>query len=199
MTPRPRKASDDAIFAAAQRAMSRLGPAELTLAAIAKEAGVTAAALVLRFGSKRDLLLTMTHRFTEGTSGFFDGLRQEHKSPLAALRYYAECMSHLAESPAALARNLAYLQIDLTDEAFRKHLVKQARATRAGLEALIREAVRMKELKPGTDARALARTVEAILSGSMMSWGFYRQGSARRWMRKDLELVLAPYLARGAR
>ena len=199
MSPRPRKVSDDEIFFAAQRAMSRLGPSELTLAAIAREAGVTAAALVQRFGSRRELLLTMTRRFAEGTGEFFNDLRTKYQSPLAALRYYGECMAQLAASPAALARNLAYLQIDLTDEGFRKHLAKQARATRAGLEALMREAVRMKELRKGTDARALARTVEAILSGSMMSWGFYRQGSAKRWMRKDLEAVLAPYLAERSR
>ena len=57
MSPRPRKVSDDDIYMAAQRAMSRLGPGELTLADIAAEAGVTAGLLVQRFGSKRDLLL----------------------------------------------------------------------------------------------------------------------------------------------
>ena len=31
MSPRPRKVSDDEVFMAAQRAMSRLGPKELTL------------------------------------------------------------------------------------------------------------------------------------------------------------------------
>jgi AcrR family transcriptional regulator len=199
MSPRPRKATDEQIFLAAQRVMGRLGPKDLTLAAIAAEAGVTAAALVQRFGSRRELLLTMTRLFAEGSGDFFRQLREKHRSPLAALRDYAECMSHLAESPAALARNLAYLQIDLTDEDFRKHLVVQARATRTGLKALIREAVKMKELGLRTNAGVLARTVEAILSGSMMSWGFYRQGSARRWMRRDLEAVLAPHLARSKR
>ena len=40
MSPRPRKVTDDEIYLAAQRAISRLGPGELTLADIAKEAGV---------------------------------------------------------------------------------------------------------------------------------------------------------------
>jgi len=51
MSPRPRKASDDQVYAAAYRAMNRLGPGELTLAHIAEEAGVTASALVQRFGN----------------------------------------------------------------------------------------------------------------------------------------------------
>src|SRR5687767_109208 len=169
MCPRPRKASDDQVFAAAHRAMSRLGPGELTLAEIAAEAGVTAGALVQRFGSKRDLLLQLAGRHAEGTGDFITGLAAAHRSPLAALRAYAECMAGLAQSPAALARNFAYLQIDLTDPDFRRHLVVQARATRAGLESLIVRAIDAGELTPGTDARVLARTVEAVLSGSMMT------------------------------
>ena len=46
-------------------------------------------------------------------------------------------MAGLAESPAAFVRNVAYLQIDLTDPDFRKQLQVQARATRAGLQSLI--------------------------------------------------------------
>ena len=53
MSPRPRKVTDDEVFLAAERAMSRLGPAELTLADIAGEAGVSAGLLVQRFGSKK--------------------------------------------------------------------------------------------------------------------------------------------------
>ena len=49
MSPRPRKASDAEVFAAASRVMSRLGPAQVTLADIAAEAGLTAGALVQRF------------------------------------------------------------------------------------------------------------------------------------------------------
>ena len=59
MSPRPRKVSDEEIFAATYRAMTRLGPGELTLAEIATEAGVTAGALSQRFGSKRQLLLDL--------------------------------------------------------------------------------------------------------------------------------------------
>jgi AcrR family transcriptional regulator len=179
--------------------MSRLGPGELTLAAIAAEAGLTAGALVQRFGSKRELLIALASGAADSTGDFMKSLLSEHASPLAALRFYAECMAHLAESPAALARNLAYLQIDLTDPDFRKPLAVQARATRAGLEALIEAAIAAGELVRTTDPKALARTVEAILSGSMMTWAYYLEGTAAQWMRTDLDAVLAPYLAEASR
>ena len=196
MSPRPRKASDDEILLATYRAMSRLGPGELTLAEIAAEAGVTAGALVQRFGSKRNLLLTLAERAAEGAGDLIRSLREEHRSPLGAVRAYVDCMAQLAGSPAALARNLAYLQIDLTDPDFRKHLLVQARATRVGLEALLEEAVKRRELKRSTAPRVLARTIEAIVSGSMMTWAFYREGTAARWMRADLDAVLEPWLSR---
>src|SRR5262249_7530262 len=122
VSPRPRKVSDDDVFAAAHRAANRLAPSELTLAAIAAEAGVTAGALAQRFGSKRALLLALSERAAAGAGDFIRGLAASHRSPLAAIRAYAECMAHLAQSPAALARNLAYLQIDLADADFRAHL-----------------------------------------------------------------------------
>ena len=194
MSPRPRKVSDDELFAATHAVMNRVGPGELTLAAIASEAGVTAAVLVQRFGSKRDLLLTLAERFADGSGDLLGDLIRRHRSPLAALRAYADCMAGMAASPAALARNLSYLQIDLTDPDFRRHLVKHARTTRAGLNRLLRAAVDSGELAPSVQPAQLARTIEAVIGGSMLSWGFYQEGSAAQWIRADVEAVLAPYL-----
>jgi AcrR family transcriptional regulator len=196
MSPRPRKVSDDEVFMAAQRAMSRLGPKELTLSEIALEAGVTAGALVQRFGSKRDLLVALADRFSGGTGEMFAELRKAHPSPLAALRAYGDCLSQLATSPEALARNLSYLQIDLTDPDLRKNLVTQARASRLELQAIIKAAMAAGELTRDVQPARLARTVEAIISGSMMSWAYHEEGTATEFMREDLDAVLKPYLAK---
>ena len=172
----------------------RLAPNELTLAEIAAEAGVTAGAVAQRFGSKRALLLALAKAAAASTGDFIAQLRAEHRSPLAAVRAYTGCMAGLAQSPAALARNLAYLQIDLADPDFREQLSVQARQTRAGLRDLFEAAVAARELKRGTDVDALARTVEAMIAGSLMTWAFYHDGPAERWIRDDVNAVLAPYL-----
>jgi AcrR family transcriptional regulator len=199
MSPRPRKVSDSQLFAATHAVMSRVGPRELTLAAIAKEAGVTAAVLVQRFGSKRALLLALAEKYSAGSGEFITALANKHASPLGALRAYADCMAGMAASPAALARNLAYLQIDMTDPDFRRHLVRQARATRAGLRRLVEASLEAGELVPSVKPAQLARTIETVLSGSLITWGFYRQGTAARWMRTDLEAVLEPWLTKRRR
>jgi AcrR family transcriptional regulator len=166
--PRPKKATDEQVFDAAVRVMSRLGPSELTLAAIAHEAGVTAATLVQRFGSRRDLLLALAERIADNTPDLFSDLRKRYHEPLAAIRAYAACYAGMGESAAAVARNLAYLLQDLTDPDLKSHVRAQARRTRAGLRLLVRDAVRAGALKPDTDVRALARTIEG--DGSHAIW-----------------------------
>jgi hypothetical protein len=103
-------------------------------------------------------------------------------------------MADLAPTPEALSRNLAYLQIDLTDPDFRAHLLTNARATRREIESLLRAAVIEGELRRHVDIRGLARAIEAVISGSLMTWACYREGSAARWIRRDLEAVLRAYV-----
>ncbi len=197
MSPRPRKASDDAVFAAAHRAMTRLGPGELTLAEIAAEAGVTASALVQRFGSKRELLLRLSSLLAENTGALFAGLRAQHRRPLATLRAYAACMAQLGPTPEALARNLTWLLVDLTDPGFKQNVQTQTHATEREIRRLLVEAFKAGELVPiaGRKANpaALARAVSALISGSLMNWAFYEEGTSEAWIRRDLEVVLGPY------
>ena len=194
MRGRRQKVSDDQVFEAARAVMSRRGPHELTLADIAAEAGVTPGRLVQRFGSKRDLLLALSARFAGSAEPLFAQLRSAHRSPLAALRAYASCMGNLAPSPEALARNLAYLQLDLTDAAFRAHLVENARAARHEIGTLVRAAVAAGELRKDVDHGSLARTIETVISGSLMTWACYCEGSAADWIRRDFEALLKPYV-----
>jgi AcrR family transcriptional regulator len=177
MSARPRKVSDEDVFAAVLRVMNRLSPAQVTLAEIAAEAGVTSSALVQRFGSKRELLLSVTGLAAEGTEAFFERLRAAHDSPLAALHAYAACFAEMAETPETLAHHLGYLQMDLTDPDFRRHARAQARVADRAIRGLLEEAVAAGELATGTDVDALTRA----------------------WMRADLDAVLEPHRRRRAK
>jgi AcrR family transcriptional regulator len=193
MSPRTRKASDEEVFAAALRAMSRSGPAQLTLGEIAAEAGLTPGALVQRFGSKRRLLLALAEKGADAPTAMFTELRAAHNSPLEALREYARCMAGMGSTPGALAHNLAYLQIDLTDPDFHRHTRAMAVRTSSALEELLDAAVRAGELASQTDTAALSRLVQTILSGSLISWALYREGSSEDWVLADLDSVLRPH------
>jgi len=191
---RPRKVSDEDVYLAAQRVMSRVGPAELTLAAIAEEAGVTPGALVQRFGSKRALLVAMTGELGAGVAELFNQLRARNGAPLAVVRAYAECMAEMAHSPAALLRNFAYLQADLADPEIRKRLAAHSRGIQKELAALLRNAIERRELTRDTDVAALARNLEALVSGALLGWLFACKGTAATWIRQHVDALLEPYL-----
>jgi len=184
------------VFAAVVRVMRRRGPAELTLREIAAEAGVTAGALVQRFGSKRAMLLAHA-RYAAATGDVGVTVpRPRTSSPLEALRSVAARYAQLATSARAAVRNLAYLHNDLADPALRRHLLRLSRAARVWYEQRLGEAVAAGELRPDTDVQTLARLIEVTLRGSFLSWTLYREGSAAEWLREDLEATLCPYLVR---
>jgi AcrR family transcriptional regulator len=187
--------SDEEVMAAAARAMAVLAPAQLRLSDIAEEAGVTAGALVQRFGSKRELLLTMVRSWSGSMPEMFAALREAHESPLVALRAYVDWIARMGEGPGGVAHHLGWLQLDLADPDFHAYARQGAVAARRQLEALIRDAIGRKELKRTTDAAALARSVEVTVGGSLLAWAFHQEGPARQFLRDDLAALLAPHLA----
>ena len=196
MSPRRRKAEDLDVFAALVRVMLRRGPAELTLREVAAEAGVTAGALVQRFGSKRAMLLAHArHVAASGDTGL--AVPQRTSSPLDTLRSVAAMYADLASSPRAAVRNLAYLLNDLGDPALRGHLLRMSRTARVWYEQLLTEAIAAGELRGVTDVQSLGRLIEATLRGSVLGWTLYREGAAADWLRADLDALLRPYLAGG--
>jgi len=99
------------------------------------------------------------------------------------------------DSGADICDHLAKMQIDLTDPAFRRYLLHNARAARRELETLVRAAIAEGALRQDVDPQRLARTIEVVVNGSLMTWACYRDGPADAWMRHDLESVLDLHLA----
>jgi AcrR family transcriptional regulator len=189
---RPRKASDEDILKGAFRALTRLGPGRLTLLDVAREAGVSAAALVHRFGSKRALLLAAARDAGSGADYIFADLRARHRSPLAALLGLGECVTFLGDTPEAVAHNLAFLQLDLDDFEFHRHALAGSKGFRRGLRNLVKDAIRARELMP-CDASRLASALQAVLNGSLRAWVVHRQGALAPWLRRDLQTLLERY------
>ncbi len=192
MSPRPRTVSDDEILAATARMIGRVGPVRLTLAHVAREVGLAPATLLQRFGSKRNLLLSLARQGSGDDSGFLDGLRAQGRSPLETARAFLLCFAGLASSPKEMANHLAFLQIDLTDAAFHRITSRLFKANQAALARLLAEARQGGEIV-GTEPRALARLLLAVVNGSLLTWAVYREGEASAWLARDVDLALEPY------
>ena len=197
MSPRPRETTDAQLLAAAHRVINRIGP-YLTLAEVAREAGVSAATLVQRFGSKRGLLLAFVASGSGGTGAEFDRIRRQHPDPVEAIREAVRGFASMAPTPEAVSNGLAFLQIDLSDPEFHHHAHRQARDIVEAFRRLLEEAVKAGKLQR-CDPRRLARALYAVMSGSMLAWAVMRQGSAEAWMLADVDTLLEPLIVRPRR
>ena len=198
MSPRPRTIADEQIIEAAAKVIGRVGPGNLTLADVGKEAGLSAATLVQRFGSKRGLLLAMATSAAESMDACFDMVRAAHPSPLAALVAAATDITRYFDTPEEVANHLAFLQMDLSDPDFHRLMVVSSKKTLDGYRRLLRDAVDAGELVECDTAR-LARAITAICGGSLIQWAVFRQGAAVAWVRQDVDAVLEPYRATSPR
>jgi AcrR family transcriptional regulator len=196
MSPRPRTVSDARILVAARTAMARLGPVKLTLADVARDAGLSPATLVQRFGSKRGLMLALWAAALDGIDACFAMIRPAHASPLEAVIAAATELARHSSSAEELSNHLAFLQIDLSDPEFRGYMLEMSRRTEAGYVALLDEAARAGEIARD-DTTRLARAVSATSAGSLISWAVFREGTAEAWVKRDLETLLAPYRSAG--
>jgi AcrR family transcriptional regulator len=192
MSPRPRETTDEEILAATGRVMQRLGPAQITLADMAEEAGVVPATLIQRFKTKRGLLLAACRTAPDMVPRQFAEARAKYSSPLAALvEIYADC-SGFSATPEAVANGLAYLQVDLTDPEFHAITLAQFRALREETQRLLDEAVAARELF-SCDTRELAGLLQQLHDGAMLGWAVFREGTLEGWVRREVEALLRPY------
>jgi AcrR family transcriptional regulator len=185
---RPRTVRDDAVLAATLALIGRVGPARLTLAHVAGEVGLAPATLVQRFGSKRGLLLAAARRGSDW-AGAFATARAGAGDPLEALADALVGLSAGVATPAAMANNLAFLQLDLADADFHAEAAAGFEALREQCAALLAEA----------GAADPARAAEAVLTtynGALITWAVLREGTLEAWLRRQLHTVLAPYATR---
>lgn len=189
MSPRPRTVSDEEILAATARVISRVGPAQLTIAAVAAEAGFAPSSLMQRFGSKRALLLAFAQQGPQGVAAIFDEARGRRATPLDALEAALFALHEPVRTPEEMAHHLAFLQMDLTDPDFRRHAAAHGRTFRREAERLFREAIDAGQVGGG-DPHAMASALQVVFNGALVTWAIHREGSLRQLVRRVLPIVL---------
>ncbi|RCK70421.1 TetR/AcrR family transcriptional regulator [Desertihabitans brevis] len=187
--PRPRTVSDEAVLDGVLALAHRVGPAKLTLAAAAREVGLSPATLIQRYGTKHELLLAADRR---GVELWVTPVEEaEHPSPLDRVVEGLVGAVDPDMTPEEIANSVAMLQLDLVEPDFHAETLRGARRLRAALERHLQAASIAGELRDGTDVRALAKLVETTYHGAMIGWALHREGSLAAWMREQLEAVLS--------
>jgi AcrR family transcriptional regulator len=176
---------------AAERVVSRLGVANVTLADVAAELGISPGTLVHRFGSKRAMLLALLGRSTERSAARSAAAHTAPGSPYATLLALGDRAARHVQSPEMLVNNLAFVQAELNDPEFRRLALARALALRQEIRALIRAAIAAGELRPG-NAQQLARALQATINGSLLQWAIERTGDLAPWIRGNIAALLRP-------
>lgn len=189
--PRPRTMTDEAVLDAVLALAYRVGPARVTFAAAAAEVGLSAATLVQRFGTKRDLLLAADRRGVDLWVGALD--RSTAASPLTRVVEGLVLAAGPVATPEQMANSVGLLQLDLADPDFHAETLRGARAVRARIMRDLGAALEAGELRSGSDIGKLAKLVETTYHGAMIAWAIHREGTLADWMREQLESVLAPH------
>ena len=188
---RPRSVSDEQIVEGAVRAIGKHGPSALTLAHVAAEVGITPAAIVQRFGSKRNLLLAIGDASTTAVDAQVDAALAR-RTPLRALYQVLTAQAREMGSVEEMANHLAFLHLDLADPDLRRRARGHGRALLAGIRRLLDEAVGAGELVVAdVDDRALS--VYTTFNGALISWALVGRGSSAGWLKARLDSELAPY------
>lgn len=186
--PRPRTVSDEDVLDGVLALAHRVGPAKLTLAAAAREVGLSPATLIQRYGTKHELLLAADRR---GIELWVTPVEEaKHPSPLDRVVEGLIGAVDPDMTPEGIANSVAMLQLDLVEPDFHAETLRGARRLRAALERHLQAASTAGELRDDTDVGALAKLVETTYHGAMIGWALHREGSLAVWMREQLEAVL---------
>ncbi|MEU6217578.1 helix-turn-helix domain-containing protein [Streptomyces sp. NPDC047022] len=191
---RPRGVEDAVILRATAQVMGRVGPAGLTLAAVAREVGLVPGTLVQRFGSKHGLLLALADRSAKDAGELAGRVRRAHDSALEALTVLTVQSAAEMATPESFAHHLAFLCMDLTDPQLYERALAVHRAQKQAIETLLTEAVDAGELRTGTDVAVLAGTVQAMTAGTGLTWALEREGTLGQRLRHELGIALSPHL-----
>ncbi|MEU8799733.1 TetR/AcrR family transcriptional regulator [Spirillospora sp. NPDC048819] len=194
MAGRPRGVDDAVILRAAVEVIGRIGPARLTLAAVADEVGLVPGTLVQRFGSKRGLLLALAKQSARDADALHERAREGHASALAALRAFAGATVSEMTTPERYANHLAFLCMDLTDPELHEQALAVHRANGRVIETLLGAAVSEGGLVSGTDVGALAESIQAVIAGTGLTWALDRRGTLPERLRREVDAALAPHV-----
>jgi AcrR family transcriptional regulator len=193
MSPRPKTASDAAILEAAARVLARHGPTRMRLEDVAREVGLSPATLLLRFKTKRNLLLAVAEHGVTGMAESFRARRRASQSALHVVTDVSDCVRDIADEPQQLANLLAFLQLSLEDPEFRACAERHDATLERELAILLDEARARGELVDCAPS-ALARAVIAMMRGSLLTWSAIGQHvPPHAWVKADLETLLRPY------
>lgn len=166
---RPREFQDEAIFYGVYRALCKKGYGQATLTDITHEVDISPAALMKRFGSKKNLFLAYSDFVIELTRHAFQEASVSDCSRIDVLKVvFKHGVLHMKD-PIELANHTSFYLEGTSDpdllEKTRTRLLLIDEFTRQ----MLNQAIANKEIAE-CDVSMVSRVLQAAISGAMMIW-----------------------------
>ncbi|MGN6485395.1 MAG: TetR/AcrR family transcriptional regulator [Thermomicrobiales bacterium] len=190
---RPRLRTDRELIDAYMRIHYDTDPARITLADVAREAGVVPATLVHRFGSKRGLLEAALQM---GLTDLRAGLKTAcavaavGSDPWTALNAVIEVLMPVDRTPTQIANTIAQLHLELSDPDLRPLVVEHMVAVREAFTTVLAAMLDAGQVSGAVGP--LAEVVTTAWSGALVRFAIEGEAgdSARGWIARAIADVL---------
>jgi AcrR family transcriptional regulator len=193
--PRPKLIADDDVLEAAGEIISRGGPTALTFAALGVKAKLSPATLVQRFGTREAMMRAALLRLwdeLDKTTGAADARHPvDSDGAVGLLVQLSAGYDRANEEDDDLAQGLLVLREDFRDPVLRARGAAWGEALASALG---------RRLSPDPAAQAtLGRLMASQWQGALLWWGFFRAGTLRSYLRRELREWCAIVLSRPAK
>lgn len=185
--PRPKRLPDEQILDVAHRLIHRDGPAALTFARLSKEAGLSGATLVQRFGNKEELIQSALLRAWDQLDERTEQLAGEMaKTPEGAVGILVALSGNYGDIE-TYADGLQVLREDFRDPALRARGAAWKAALSDVLDACFRDV-------PGAPS-GMGLLMMTQWQGALLWWGFDPKGAVSDYvdaaLRRFLDAIMA--------
>lgn len=166
---RPREFQDEVIFHGVYRALCKKGYGQLALTDITHEMNISPAALMKRFGSKKNLLLAYSDYVIELTKQAFHDASLSDQSPIEALKtVFRDAVSHMKD-PVELANHTSFYLEGTNDPDLLEKTRYRLQLIDEFTRRMLNQAITNNEIVP-CDVARVSRVLQAAISGAMLIW-----------------------------
>lgn len=186
---RTKQVTDEQIIAAAVRCVVEIGP-PMRLADVAERVGLSAATVVQRFGTKRNLMREVAKQRLKRVQAV------DYQGPGSPVDRIVEGWTSDASwltTREQVANYAAVRHTDLADPEFKEVIKGQFQRQRMLTVRVLEEAITEGELRP-CDTEVVARLLYVTLLGAHHSWAIDPAGEFPDWVAHCLRRCLAPWM-----
>ncbi|HSD56302.1 MAG TPA: helix-turn-helix domain-containing protein [Candidatus Saccharimonadales bacterium] len=182
------------ICKAAHDIIMQHGPRSLTFQSLGEATGLVPAALVRRFGTKRQLLIEVDTYWLEAAADTLAVAAMRHDSSLEAIVEALSSEMSFANSSTVYTNSLSFLLESLNNPKLYKNYQSAFKRQQESVENLLEIAKEKNELGPDVNCNELSKLLQVTQQGACHMWIMSQAEAIEVCIERYLRLALQPYV-----